>query len=67
MAENVTVEQAKALSLIAEYEEDIRSYNIQKQRLNVFQGRRKKEIEKAIKDIENKIAGLKILYHLTDK
>lgn len=64
MADNVTVEQAKALALIEQYEESIRSYNIQKSRCNVFQGKRKKEIDAAIKQLENKIAGLKILHHI---
>lgn len=62
--DNVTVEQAKALALIDKYENDIRSYNAQKNRLGFFQGKRKKEIDAAIKDTENKIAGLRILYHL---
>lgn len=64
MMGNVTVEQAKALALIEKYEDDIRSYNTMKSRLGMFQGKRKKEIDAAIKDTENKIAGLKILYHL---
>lgn len=62
--ENLTVEQTKALALISKYEDDIASYNIQKTHLGIFQGKRKKEIEAHIKDIENKIIGLKILYHL---
>lgn len=64
MSEEVTVEQAKALALIEQYEADIKSYNIQKSRLNVFQGKRKKEIDAAIKQLENKIIGLRILHHI---
>lgn len=60
----LTVEQTKALALIEGYRSDIKSYEIQKSRLNVFQGKRKKEIDKAITDLNNKISGLKILYHL---
>ena len=66
MSEKLSVEQTKALALIAGYEDDIKSYEIQKSRLNVFQGKRKKEIDKAIADLNNKIIGLKILYHLKD-
>lgn len=61
---NLTIEQIKASALIEKYEDDIRSYQIQLSRLGIFQGKRKKEIESKIKDIENKIIGLKILYHL---
>lgn len=64
MAENITVEQAKALALIERYQDDINSYNIQKSRCGVFQGKRRKEIDAAIKDLENKIIGLKILHHI---
>ncbi|MGM9971110.1 MAG: hypothetical protein ACI35W_01725 [Anaeroplasmataceae bacterium] len=61
---NLTVEQVKALALIEKYEDDIESFNIQKSRLGIFQGKRKKEIEAKVADLQNKIAGLKILYHL---
>ena len=64
MDEKLTVEQTKALDLIAQYEDDIRSYNIQKSRLNFFQNKRKKEIDAAIEQLNNKIIGLKILYHI---
>ncbi len=64
MDEKLTVEQTKALALIAQYEDDIRSYNIQKSRLNFFQNKRKKEIDAAIEQLNNKIIGLKILYHI---
>lgn len=64
MAEEITVEQAKAIALISQYEADINSYNIQKSRCNVFQAKRKKEIDAAIKQLENRIAGLKILHHI---
>lgn len=64
MSDNLTVEQVKALALIEKYEDDINSFNIQKSRLGVFQGKKKKEIEEKIKDLQNKIAGLRILYHL---
>ncbi len=66
MDNKLTVEQTKALALIDGYLDDIKSYEIQKSRLNVFQGKRKKEIDKAIADLNNKIIGLKILYHLKD-
>lgn len=61
---DVTVEQAKAYALIEKYEDDIKSYEIQKSRLGFFQGKRKKEIEESINDLKNKIIGLKILYKL---
>ena len=66
MSEKVSVEQTKALALISGYEDDIKSYEIQKSRLNIFQGKRKKEIDKAIADLNNRIIGLKILYHIKD-
>ena len=64
MDEKLTVEQTKALALIAQYEDDIRSYNIQKSRLNFFQNKLNKEIDAAIEQLNNKIIGLKILYHI---
>ncbi len=54
----------KALKLIAQYEEDIKSYELQKSRLGFLQGKRKKEIEKAILELNNKIIGLKLTNHI---
>ncbi len=58
------VDLEKALKLIAQYEEDIQSYELQKSRLGFLQGKRKKEIDKAIQELNNKIIGLKLSNHI---
>ncbi len=62
----LTIEQTKAIALIRNYEDQIASFNIQKSRLGIFQGKRKKEIEARVNDLNNKIIGLKIIHHIPD-